>query len=48
MGIQTDGFRLAKRVIDLGYGMTFSEALPMERETSKEHARKLRNRSKPW
>jgi len=30
-----------KRVIDQGYGMNFSEALPMEREISKEHARKL-------
>ena len=30
-----------KRVIDQGYGMNFSEALRMERQTSKEHARKL-------
>jgi len=30
-----------KRVIDEGYGMPLSEALRMERETSKEHARKL-------
>ena len=30
-----------KHVIDQGYGMTFSEALRMERELSKEHARKL-------
>jgi enoyl-CoA hydratase len=30
-----------KRVIDQGYGMTFSEALRMERKTSKEHAKKL-------
>lgn len=30
-----------KRVIDQGYGMPFSEALRMERESSKEHARKL-------
>ena len=30
-----------KRVIDEGYGMPLSEALRMERETSKEHARTL-------
>jgi enoyl-CoA hydratase len=30
-----------KRVIDRGYGMTLSEALIMERKTSKEHARQL-------
>ncbi len=30
-----------KRVIDQGYGMNFSEALRMERELSKEHAREL-------
>ncbi len=30
-----------KRVIDQGYGMTFAEGLRMERETSREHARKL-------
>ncbi len=30
-----------KHVIDQGYGMNFSEALRMEREISKEHARKL-------
>ena len=30
-----------KRVIDRGYGMNFSEALRMERETSKDYARKL-------
>ena len=30
-----------KHVIDQGYGMKFSEALRMEREISKEHARKL-------
>jgi enoyl-CoA hydratase len=30
-----------KRVIDEGYGMPLSEALRMERETSREHARKL-------
>jgi enoyl-CoA hydratase len=30
-----------KRVIDQGYGMNLSEALRMERETSKEYARKL-------
>jgi enoyl-CoA hydratase len=30
-----------KRVIDQGYGMTFFEALRMEKEASKEHARKL-------
>ncbi len=30
-----------KRVIDQGYGMTFSEGLRMEKETSREHAGKL-------
>lgn len=30
-----------KRVIDRGYGMNFPEALRMEKEASKEHARKL-------
>ncbi len=30
-----------KRVIDRGYGTTFSEGLRMEKEASKEHARKL-------
>jgi enoyl-CoA hydratase len=30
-----------KRVIDQGYGMTFSEGLRMERAASKEHAKKL-------
>jgi enoyl-CoA hydratase len=30
-----------KHVIDQGYGMNFSEALRMERETSKEYAKKL-------
>ena len=30
-----------KRLIDRGYGMTFSEALRIERETSAEHARNL-------
>jgi enoyl-CoA hydratase len=30
-----------KRVIDQGYGMTYSEGLRMEKEASREHARKL-------